>query len=91
MALGDRINLRPEFETTKLPCDGQVGDLIVLTPLKEGEPDPATDGSASVWVCVKADLEGRPALWLRVQFDGFATCTAPVAPAAQGHRPLRRG
>lgn len=91
MALGDQINFRPEFQTTKLPCSGQVGDLIVLTPLKEGDFDPETDGSASVWVCVKADLDGRPALWLRVQFDGFATCDTPVAPAAQGHPRLVRG
>lgn len=91
MALGDQINFRPEFRTMQLPCFGQVGDLIVLSPLKEGEFDPEPDGSASVWVCVKADLDGRPALWLRVQFDGFATCDAPVAPAAQGHPRLVLG
>ncbi len=91
MALGDQINFRPEFQTTKVPCSGQVGDLIVLTPLKEGEFDPKSDGSPSVWVCVKADQDVRPALWLRVQFDGFAMCDAPVAPAAQGHPRLVRG
>ena len=91
MALGDQINFRPEFQTTKLPCSGQVGDLIVLTPLKEGEFDPKTDGSVSVWVCVKGDLDGKPALWLRVQFDGFATCDVPIAPAAQGHPRLVEG
>ena len=91
MASDNQINFRPEFQTTKLPCSGQVGDLIVVTPLKEGEFDPKTDGSASVWVCVKADLDLRPALWLRVQFDGFATCDTPLPPAAQGHPHLVRG
>jgi len=91
VALGDQINIRPEFETMEVPCSGQVGDLIVLTPLEDGAFDPETDGSAMVYVCVKSDLDESPAVWLRVQFDGFATCEAPVAPAPQGHQRLVSG
>lgn len=91
MALGDQINIRPEFQATTPPCSGQVGDLIVLTPLKEGEFDPEDDGSASFWVCVKAGTDRAPARWLRIQCDVFATCEAPVGPAAQGHPRSVRG
>ena len=78
MAKGDQFNLRPHYkdEGPTLPCDGEVGDLFVFTPLDEGEPDPSLVGLASLWFCSRAmdQIEGRPAIWSRVKFDGIATC-----------------
>jgi len=38
MAKGDQINFKPHFkkEGPTLPCEGEVGDLYVFTPLDEG-------------------------------------------------------
>ena len=78
MSTGDQINLRPHFrdeEEGRLPCEGEVGDLYVLTPLHDGEPDPSPQGLASLWFCVKKpERDSGPAIWARVRFDGFATC-----------------
>ena len=77
MAQGDQINLKPHFkkEGVTLPCDGEVGDLFVFTPLDEGERDPTKQGLASLWFCIKgAESDGRNAIWARVQFDGIITC-----------------
>lgn len=79
MATGDQINLRPHYrkDGPTLPCDGEVGDLFVFSPLEEGEPDPRPTGSASLWFCIKrAESDGRNALWVRVLFDGNFTCDA---------------
>lgn len=92
MAKGDQVNIRPEFQTTKLPCEGTVGDLIVLTPLKENEPDPSPQGVASLWFCTKSGSgERHPAVWQRVTFDGFAQCDAPVGNPPQNRPRIRRG
>lgn len=92
MAIGDQINLRPEFETTTLPCNGKVGDLFVMTPLRDNRPDPEDLGSASLWVCLKGDIDGQRAVWKRVQFDGFARCdTGPVPTPPQDLERLTRG
>lgn len=83
MAKDDQINLRPHFrkEGKTLPCEGEVGDLFVFTPLDEGEKDPTTTGSASLWFCIKGSLgEGNNAVWARVQFDGIWTCTSGGPP-----------
>ena len=86
----EHINLRPQFQQTSLPCDGEVGDLLVLTPLKEeGEPDFSTDGRASLWFCTRSGIGEQPAIWARVQFDAIATCKAPVPSLPQGHPPPR--
>ncbi len=92
MAIGDQNNFKPWFEQQTVPCEGEVGDILVLTPLTEGQPDPELQGSASVWFCIKAKLGERPAVWARVQFDGVATCEEPPLPIPPQSRPtLRRG
>jgi hypothetical protein len=79
VANGDQINLKPQFQLTTVPCEGEAGDLLVLSPLKEGEPDPSAQGLASLWFCTKSGTTAeRPAIWARVQFDGIATCRARV-------------
>ncbi|WP_330766993.1 hypothetical protein [Rhodococcus sp. M8-35] len=80
MAPADRINISPNFKQQGLPCDGQVGDLIVLSPLDRDEFDDSPKGKASLWLCTKSawEPENIPAVWSRVQFDGFATCEFPV-------------
>jgi hypothetical protein len=89
----ERVNLGPRFRTVEVPCEGRVGDLIVLSPLDEGEFDGEPQGSASLWVCIKAnwDPEGMPAVWARVQFDGVASCGIPVALPPQDRPRLHRG
>lgn len=79
------LNLKPNFCTPKLPCEGKVGDLLILSPLEKDELDPAPAGQASLWVCVKAalDREELPAVWARVAFGGLATCRFPVQPTPQ--------
>jgi hypothetical protein len=92
MAVGEQINVRPHFETTKLPCEADVGDLLVLTPLKEGDVDPSPQGLASLWFCIKANVGGqRPAVWARVQFDGIASCDIIVPDPPQAHPPIHGG
>jgi hypothetical protein len=68
-----------------------VGDLLVLSNLKEGESDPSAQGLASLWFCTKSGNQERPAIWARVQFDGIATCDAPVPDPLQTHPRLKRG
>jgi len=77
MAVGEQISFKPHFkkEGVTLPCDGNVGDIYVFTPLDEGEKDTSAEGVASVWFCIKAaDTDGRNAVWARVHFDGVITC-----------------
>jgi hypothetical protein len=87
MADFERINIRPTFRTSELPCDGKVGDLLILSPLDENERDPEHLGSAAVWVCTKANWgpENENAVWQRIQFDGFAQCgnITPLPPQDQ--------
>jgi hypothetical protein len=89
--VADQINFKPHFEQTSLPCEGEAGDLLVLSRLKEGELDPSAQGLASLWFCTKSGSEERPAIWARVQFDGIATCEAPVPDPPQTHPRLKRG
>lgn len=91
MAVGDQINVKPNFEQQAVPCDGEVGDLLVLSPLKEGEPDNSVQGLVSMWLCIKAGQDRRPAVWARVQFDGIATCEAPIPDPPQNRPTLQRG
>jgi len=91
VAIGDQINFKPWFEQHTVPCEGEVGDILVLTPLKEGRPDPEQQGSATVLFCIKANEGERPAVWARVQFDGVATCEAPLPMPPQTRPTLRRG
>jgi hypothetical protein len=93
MSVGSRINIRPFFRTDQVPCEGNVGDLIVLSPLDEGERDGSPQGMASLWVCIKANWEpeNEPAVWARVQFDGVAVCDHRVAPPPQNRPRLREG
>lgn len=88
-----RLNIRPNFRQDTLPCDGKVGDVVILTPLAEDEYDATPDGMASVWICIKGswEREGTNAVWARVAFDGVATCGAPVPVPPQNHPRLGRG
>jgi len=90
----NRLNVRPNFRRENLPCDGKVGDLVVLSPLAEGEYDGSASGLASVWICVKGSMtsEGeQKALWARVQFDGVGECEFPIPKPPQDLPPLTRG
>jgi len=92
--MDEQINIRPRFLSTKVPCEGEAGDLLVITPLKEGQRDSTPQGQAQLWFCTKsADLnEQRPAIWKRVLFEGFAECNMPViVNPPQNAPPLRQG
>jgi hypothetical protein len=86
----EQINIKPLFEQTKVPCDGEAGDLLVLTPLKEGDTDPNPQGVAQLWFCIKSGKGERHAVWVRVSFDGFATCDTPLPLPPQNRPPVRR-
>ncbi|MFD4459621.1 hypothetical protein [Nocardia sp. NPDC058480] len=75
---GEQFNFKPSFEQVTVPCEGEVGDLLILTPLKHGEFDSSKVGKASVWFCTKAASSDGPATWQQVEFTGFATCNMPV-------------
>ena len=86
MAKDDQINFRPHYrkEGPTLPCEGEVGDIYVFSPLDEGELDKSVSGVASIWFCVKrAESDGRNAVWARVKFDGTVTCgmNPPLPPS----------
>jgi hypothetical protein len=94
MAKGDQINFKPHFrdEGPTLPCEGQVGDLFVFSPLNDGERDGSPQGLASLWFCTRGmDEEGRPATWARVQFDGIATCEVRLPTPPQNRPQLNEG
>ena len=88
-----RLNIRPNFKQEKLPCDGKVGDLVILTPLAEDDYDSSPNGLASLWVCIKGSWapENTHAVWARVKFDGVASCENPVPKPPQDHPRLGRG
>jgi hypothetical protein len=89
--MSDQINFRPWFEQGTVPCEGEVGDIIVITPSKEGK-DRTAQGDASVWFCVKAQAGERPAVWAHVLFDGIASCAdGPVKEPSQTLPTLRKG
>ncbi len=75
MTTGNQVNFEP-FKTRRVPCEGEVGDIVVLSP--EGDEDTSKWGKATVWFCIKASRGERNAVWARVQFDGVASCGADV-------------
>ena len=87
------LNVKPMFETTKLPCEGKVGDVIVISPLQEDQLDTSNAGLASIWVCTRASFEPEalPAIWIRLKADGKATCEFPTSDPPQDIPTLRRG
>ena len=93
MAVREQINIKPIFRGISVPCEGEAGDLLVLTPLEEGERDGSAQGLASLWFCTKSsnEAEQEPAVWARVQFDGIATCDNPVPDPPQNRPTLIRG
>jgi len=91
MAYRDQINIEPAFKQSTVPCAGEAGDLLVLTPLAQRERDPSPQGLTSLWFCIKAADGERPAVWARVQFDGVASCDAPIPDPPQGRPRLVRG
>lgn len=90
MTVDSQFNIKPAFQTTKLPCEGVAGDLLVLSPVPEGDYDSSPQGRASLWFCTKSSYapENVPAVWKRVQFDGFADCGAEVPEPPQDVPPL---
>jgi hypothetical protein len=93
MASLNPINIRPMFETDRLPCEGRVGDILVISPLPEDKFDTSNRGVASLWICTRADYpqEGVPAVWVRLQADGYASCEYPVPVPPENIEPLRGG
>lgn len=91
MAYRDQINIEPAFKQSTVPCEGEVGDLFVMTPLAKGELDPSPQGKASLWFCTEAAVENeRSAVWKRVQFDLKANCGSPIPDPPQ-NTPTRQG
>jgi hypothetical protein len=89
-----QINLKPFYKAHKLPCEGSVGDLLVLSPLAEGDFDHSPQGLASLWFCSRSSnlQEQQPAVWKRVDFDGFSSCQMPDLPKPpQDDPPIREG
>jgi hypothetical protein len=65
--VGAQINLKPLFETATPPRDGQPGDLVVITKMKEGD---TTGQHAELWFCVSGrDLRTKRPVWGKVQFS----------------------
>lgn len=91
MGIPDQVNFRPGFEQDTVPCEGEVGDIVVLTPLGDGQPDPEPQGSASVLFCIRPGNREQPAVWARVQFDGVTTCDDSLPTPPQTRPTLRRG
>jgi hypothetical protein len=93
VAKGDQINIKPQFKSKTVPCEGEAGDLLVLSPLAEGDVDPTPQGLTTLWFCIKSanPVEQRKAVWARVKFDGFATCDTPVLPDPPILDPIRQG
>jgi hypothetical protein len=91
VAVREQHNFRARYEQETVPCEGEVGDILILTPLAERDFDRELQGSASVWFCIKKQLEGQPAVWARVQFDGVASCGLPVPTPPQDHPLLTKG
>jgi hypothetical protein len=94
VATAGQINLKPFFKATKVPCEGAAGDLLVLTPLDEDTLDTHPQGRASLWFCTRSSnvKEKQPAIWKRVQFDGFSNCQEPDLPKTPPtHMPVREG
>lgn len=77
MAGDEQTNFRPLYKTAALPCEGQVGDMIVISRLDEGEFDPSDTGLGQVWFCTRASNPDQRALWCRVAFEGKASCEIP--------------
>jgi hypothetical protein len=89
---GEQINFKPHFHRTTLPCEGEVGDLLVMTRLSDGEPDHSAQGLASLWFCTKTGhTRTHPATWKRVQLQGDENCSKPVPDPPQDDPPLQRG
>jgi hypothetical protein len=63
---GAQVNLKPQFETATPPFEGQAGDLLVITTMKEDKP---TDGSADLWFCIRENANNEGAIWGKVQFS----------------------
>jgi hypothetical protein len=95
MASAGQINLKPLFQQNNVPCEGIAGDLLVISPLmSEDEFDHSKQGMASLWFCTKsANLkEQQPAIWKRVDFDGFSMCQMPILPRPpQDDPPIQEG
>ncbi len=91
MAKREQQNFRPQFLRDRVPCEGDVGDILVMTKLDERDRDPEKQGSASVWFCVVSQTEEHDAIWRRVQFDGVASCDRQVPLPPQNLPELERG
>src|ERR1035437_2607753 len=69
--VGAQINLKPLFERATPPKDGQTGDLVVITKMKEDHP---TSGElAELWVCVRGPFHNESAIWGKIQFSEFTS------------------
>jgi hypothetical protein len=89
--IDEQINFEPHFQQETLPCEGEVGDFVVLSPLTATDRDASPQGLASLWFCIRRGNTEQPATWARVQFDGIATCRAAVPRPPQNHPTLKAG
>jgi hypothetical protein len=83
----DQLNIEPAFTQSTVPCEGEAGDLFVMTPVVKGDVDGSFQGLASLWFCTKSAENERPTEWKRVQFDTAATCRTPVPNPPQNTPP----
>ena len=83
-----QLQLKPFFGGGPLPCTGQVGDLLMYSPLPgpDAEDDDPTKRPA-LYLCIKSSAnddnpaEQRSAVWARFQCDLDFTCKDGVPPA----------
>ncbi|MCA3561805.1 MAG: hypothetical protein IOC82_12330 [Aestuariivirga sp.] len=88
----EQLNIRPLFRATEVPCDGQVGDVLIVTPLSEKDIDPDKPGNVQVFICTRAsNAETGPAIWSRLRFDGYTTCKSPLPNPVKDIPVLRGG
>ena len=73
----DQINIEPAFTQSQVPCEGEVGDLFVMTRFEKVKDDTPT-GQATLWFCTKAKVGETNAVWAEVSFVGVARCGSPV-------------
>lgn len=86
-----QVNLTPLFNQPNLPCEGEVGDVLVESPLiKQDQLDNSRnlDGVGTLWFCIRSQTPERgPAVWAQVAFTGVATCSLGRVPRPPQHLP----
>jgi hypothetical protein len=80
-----QLHLTPLFGKNRLPCIGELGDMLMFSPLDGPDDiDPEGQRRPSLWLCIKSSVgdnaEGGTAVWARFQFDITYTCQGGAPP-----------